>query len=124
MASFWYCSAVIMVFMASPLLALPSVPNPKPSSPFQELSPEIAPLLPSTGDKIPSATGSSIPTIPSNPSPPNPDDFEALGPDSSALSPFGLPGSFAPPNSLPCYSNWLLLLLNGLALLTFSMHLH
>lgn len=108
--------------MASPLLALPSVPNPQPSSPFQELSPEIAPLLPSTGGKIPSATG-SIPTIPSNPSPPNPDEFEAPGPDSSALSPFGLPGSFAAPKSLLCYSNWLLLL-TGLAILAFSLHLH
>ncbi|XP_022138732.1 classical arabinogalactan protein 25 [Momordica charantia] len=142
MASFWYCSALIMAFMASTLLALPSdslhnpksstiisaspslftTNSPQPISPFQELSPEIAPLLPSPGGNIPSATG-SIPTIPSNPSPPNPDEFEAPAPDPSALSPFGLPGSFAPPTALPWYSNSLLLLA-GSALFLFSLPLH
>ncbi|XP_022958905.1 classical arabinogalactan protein 25-like [Cucurbita moschata] len=122
MASFWYCAAVIMALMASPLLALPSLPNPKLSSSFQELSPDIAPLLPSSGGSIPSASG-SIPTIPSNPSPPNPDEFEAPGPDSSALSPLGLPGSFAAPKPLPPYSNSLLLL-TALSLHAFYLHLH
>ncbi|KAG7026286.1 hypothetical protein SDJN02_12787, partial [Cucurbita argyrosperma subsp. argyrosperma] len=125
MACFWYCSALITAFLATPLLALPFLTSTTTSSPFQELSPEIAPLLPSTGDQIPSATG-SIPTIPSNPSPPNPDEFEAPAPDPSALSPFGLPASFAAPKPpLPCSSNALLLLSALLAALhAFSLLLH
>ncbi|RDX89197.1 hypothetical protein CR513_29105, partial [Mucuna pruriens] len=96
---------IIMAFMPSPLLSSYSQPSPKvptlssspatltdppPSSlsPFQELSPDIAPLLPSPGGVLPTPTGSDIPTIPSNPSPPNPDDIIAPGP-LSAFSPFG-----------------------------------
>ncbi|KAG4945822.1 hypothetical protein JHK87_041829 [Glycine soja] len=110
-----------MAFMPSPLLSsysqepIPKVPTlssspatltdppPSPSSlsPFQELSPDIAPLLPSPGGVLPTpAAGSDIPTIPSNPSPPNPDDIIAPGP-LSAFSPFGSPlSSNAPTTSL------------------------
>ncbi|XWS39075.1 hypothetical protein CRYUN_Cryun18bG0019000 [Craigia yunnanensis] len=88
--------------MASPLLSLASsqlssdTPTISASpismsdpalSPFQELSPDIAPLLPSPGGVVPT-TGSSMPTIPSSPSPPNPDDLMAAGPG-SAFPPFG-----------------------------------
>ncbi|KAK7303169.1 hypothetical protein RJT34_14071 [Clitoria ternatea] len=93
---------IIMAFMPSPMLSsysqqvptLSSSPatltDPPPSSlsPFQDLSPDIAPLLPSPGGVLPTPSGSDIPTIPSNPSPPNPDDIIAPGP-LSALSPFG-----------------------------------
>ncbi|ESW19850.1 hypothetical protein PHAVU_006G160600 [Phaseolus vulgaris] len=96
---------IILTFMPSPLHSSYSQPVPKlptlssspatltdppPSSlsPFQELSPDIAPLLPSPGGLLPTPTGSDIPTIPSNPSPPNPDDEIAPGP-LSAFSPFG-----------------------------------
>ncbi|WRX20257.1 hypothetical protein QQP08_012744 [Theobroma cacao] len=93
--------------MASPLLSLASsqlssdIPtvsaspvsmSDPPLAPFQELSPDIAPLFPSPGGVVPT-TGSSMPTIPSSPSPPNPDDVMAAGPDSAAFPPFGsLPG--------------------------------
>ncbi|XVF62673.1 hypothetical protein PTKIN_Ptkin09bG0027200 [Pterospermum kingtungense] len=99
-----------MSFMASPLLSLtssqltssdtpptttttaisasPVSMSDPPLSPFTELSPDIAPLLPSPGGAVP-ATGSSMPTIPSTPSPPNPDDdLLAPGPG-SAFPPFG-----------------------------------
>lgn len=99
---------IIMVFMPSPILSsysqsdpipeLPTLPttssatktDPSPSSisPFQNLSPEIAPLLPSPGGALPTPTGSDIPTIPSNPSPPNPDDVIAPGPF-YAFAPYG-----------------------------------
>ncbi|XP_059434590.1 classical arabinogalactan protein 25 [Corylus avellana] len=119
MASFWFHLALIMAFMASPLLSLSSqinskastiaatpsfLTNPPPLSPFQELSPDIAPLLPSPGGVVP-PTGSSIPTIPSSPSPPNPDELVAPGPD-SAFSPLGsLPASSASPKILVSYLN-------------------
>ncbi|KAK7359646.1 hypothetical protein VNO77_01608 [Canavalia gladiata] len=108
---------IIMAFMPSPLLSSylqpsPKVPTlssspatltdppPSPLSPFQALSPDIAPLLPSPGGVLPTPTGSDIPIIPSNPSPPNPDDIIAPGP-LSALSPFGsMPGSSGAPRSL------------------------
>ncbi|XP_022723112.1 classical arabinogalactan protein 25-like [Durio zibethinus] len=103
MASYWFLLLLlIMSFMASPLPSLTSsqissdtptisaspvsMSNP-PLSPFQELSPDIVPLLPSPGEVVPT-TGSSMPTIPSTPSPPNPDDLMAAGPG-SAFSPFG-----------------------------------
>ncbi|XVF28422.1 hypothetical protein REPUB_Repub15cG0028100 [Reevesia pubescens] len=106
MASFWFLlQLIIMSFMALPLLSLASSSSDTPTisaspvsmsdpplSPFQELSPDIAPLLPSPGGVVPT-TGSSIPTIPSTPSPPNPDDFMAAGPG-SAFPPLGsLPAS-------------------------------
>ncbi|XVF38625.1 hypothetical protein REPUB_Repub20aG0118500 [Reevesia pubescens] len=100
-----------MSFMALPLLSLASsqlssntptisaspvsISDP-PLSPFLELSPDIAPLLPSPGGVVPT-TGSSMPTIPSNPSPPNPDDLMAAGPG-SAFPPFeSLPASSTSP---------------------------
>ncbi|KAE9591412.1 hypothetical protein Lalb_Chr20g0118191 [Lupinus albus] len=70
-------------------------PSPYTLSPFQELSPDIAPLFPSSpGDVLPTPGGSEIPTIPSNPSS-NPDDMVAPGP-LSAFSPFGSMSSNAP----------------------------
>ncbi|XP_062150349.1 classical arabinogalactan protein 25 [Alnus glutinosa] len=119
MASFWFHLALIMAFMASPLLSLSSqinskayaiaatpsfLTNPPPLSPFQELSPDILPLLPSPGGAVP-PTGFSMPTIPSSPSPPNPDELVAPGPD-SAFSPLGsLPASAAAPKVLVSYLN-------------------
>ncbi|XP_012568131.1 uncharacterized protein [Cicer arietinum] len=100
---------IILVFMPSPLLSsyssqsqpIPKVPtlssspatltDPSQSSslsPFQDLSPDISPLLPSPGDALPTPAGSDIPTIPSNPSPPNPDDVIASGPF-NAFAPYG-----------------------------------
>ncbi|KAG2727240.1 hypothetical protein I3843_01G145100 [Carya illinoinensis] len=121
MASFWFHLLLIMAFMASPLLSLSSQFDSKastisatpsflasplpPLSPFQELSPDIAPLLPSPGGVVPTSTGSSVPTIPSSPSPPNPDVLAAAGPD-SAFSPLGsLPASSAAPKILVSYLN-------------------
>ncbi|GMY27640.1 classical arabinogalactan protein 26-like [Fagus crenata] len=110
-----------MAFMASPLLSLSPQLNSDASSisatpPFltspplsrstlQELSPDIAPLLPSPGGAVPTPTGSSIPTIPSSPSPPNPDDLGAPGPD-SAFPPYeSFPASSAASKILVSYSN-------------------
>ncbi|KAM7488215.1 hypothetical protein LguiB_025699 [Lonicera macranthoides] len=105
---------LIIALMASPSLSLSSQPRLKleipttisaapailptpPPSPYKELSPDIIPLLPSPGGKVPSSTISSVPTIPSNPSPPNPDETVVFGPE-SAFSPFGsLPVSAAMP---------------------------
>ncbi|KAI5650662.1 hypothetical protein M9H77_36667 [Catharanthus roseus] len=75
--------------------------NPPHESPFTQLSPDIAPLLPSPGGVVPSPTGSSIPTIPSTPSPPNPDGFVGVGPD-SAFAPLG---SFLPDSSAVRFSS-------------------
>ncbi|CAA0839920.1 Unknown protein [Striga hermonthica] len=59
-----------------------------PDFPYTELSPEIAPLLPTQG-------GPAIPTIPSTRSP-NPDTIAAVGPDTAAFPPTGpLEGSSA-----------------------------
>ncbi|XP_012827954.1 PREDICTED: classical arabinogalactan protein 26-like [Erythranthe guttata] len=61
------------------------LPDP-PTSPYiQELSPDIAPLLPSSGGPTRSSTGSSMPTIPSTRTP-NPDTVSSIGPD-TALAP-------------------------------------
>ncbi|XVF66292.1 hypothetical protein PTKIN_Ptkin10aG0023500 [Pterospermum kingtungense] len=78
--------------------AIPASPvsmSDPPLSPFQQLSPDIAPLFPSPGGVVPTSTGSSMPTIPSSPSPPNPDDSMAAGPG-SAFPPFeSLPPSIS-----------------------------
>ncbi|XP_050219530.1 classical arabinogalactan protein 25 [Mercurialis annua] len=121
MASFWFFIASLLItfplFSSSSAALLNSDSLPL-SDPFEELSPDIAPLLPSPGETLPSPAVSSLPTISSTPSPPNPDDddhWAALGPD-SAFSPF--PASCASPQSLVnssvfvgCISYWLLLLL-------------
>ncbi|KAB1214062.1 hypothetical protein CJ030_MR5G017325 [Morella rubra] len=121
MASFWFPLVLIMAFMASPLLSVSSPLNPKastisatpsfltnpslPLSPYQELSPDISPLLPSPGGAVPTPIGSSVPTIPSSLSPPNPDALGAPGPD-SAFSPFGsLPASSAASEVLVSFLN-------------------
>ncbi|XP_011034236.1 PREDICTED: classical arabinogalactan protein 27 [Populus euphratica] len=115
MASFWFLTVLIVPLVIFPLPSsstqLNSKTSPYPTStspafltnfppipPFQELSPDIAPLLPSPGGVLPSPT-SSVPTIPSTPSPPNPDEVVASGPD-SAFSPLGalLASSAAPRN--------------------------
>ncbi|KAJ6688991.1 hypothetical protein OIU85_005414 [Salix viminalis] len=84
---------------AYPISTFLTITNSPPIPPFQELSPDIAPLLPSPGGELPSPATSSIPTIPSSPSPPNPDEAVASGPD-SAFSPLGalLASSAAPRN--------------------------
>ncbi|KAK4348884.1 hypothetical protein RND71_031639 [Anisodus tanguticus] len=74
-------------------LANPPVPV---ASPFSEISPDIAPLLPSSGGVVPPT--SSVPTIPSNPTK-NPDDMMyPIGPDSAALA----PSAFSPISSAVC----------------------
>ncbi|KDP40031.1 hypothetical protein JCGZ_02029 [Jatropha curcas] len=98
-------SLIIFPFLSSStrlnsLQASSTIPTSLTNSPFQELSPEIAPLLPSPGGVLPSPAISSLPTIPSTPSPPNPDALPAPGPG-SALSPLAsLPASSAAPHSL------------------------
>ncbi|XP_010524766.1 PREDICTED: classical arabinogalactan protein 25-like [Tarenaya hassleriana] len=72
--------------------AIPSSPT---ISPFEQLSPEIAPLLPSPGGAHPSADGSSaVPTIPSSPSPPDP-DTDLADPD-PAFAPAASPPASSP----------------------------
>ncbi|CAN4092481.1 unnamed protein product [Withania somnifera] len=74
-------------------LANPPVPV---ASPFSDISPDIAPLLPSSGGVVPPV--SSVPTIPSNPSK-NPDDMiYPIDPDSAALA----PSAFSPVSSAVC----------------------
>ncbi|KAM6566011.1 hypothetical protein CsatA_025139 [Cannabis sativa] len=100
-SSFWFHLVLIIlmsifsVSYSSQLNTQPSTLVPSPSSfssnqppSFQQLSPDITPLLPSPGGVLPTPTVSSVPTIPSNPSPPNPDELAATaaGP---AFSPFG-----------------------------------
>ncbi|KAI9128773.1 hypothetical protein K1719_000256 [Acacia pycnantha] len=89
-----------LLFISFILLTF-SLLSPSSSSTFTELSPDIAPLLPSPGGVLPTPTaGSDIPTIPSSPSPPNPDgDLTAATGPLSALSPSGpvQPASKAPP---------------------------
>ncbi|XP_018443965.2 classical arabinogalactan protein 25 [Raphanus sativus] len=78
--------------------SLPSTPT---ISPFQELSPEIAPLLPSPGDALPSGAGAD--TIPSSPSPPDPDTSYGSSYPDPAFAPFASPpvSSPAPPSYPP-----------------------
>ncbi|XP_021905030.1 classical arabinogalactan protein 27 [Carica papaya] len=137
MASFWFLLLLIIImFMpSSPSPSLPSSSELISSSssktatnvlsefstdfpPYQVLSPDIAPLLPSPGGIVPT-TGSTIPTIPSSPSPPNPDAFDSsLVPD-SAPSPFSLPDSLAvkvnPAGflNLAVFAGWVMLLRNA-----------
>ncbi|XP_030473838.2 classical arabinogalactan protein 26-like [Syzygium oleosum] len=113
MVSPWLVSSAIIVSLAAlPSHSLPSGLGPAtlpataiPSSPalsseplvppFQELSPDIAPLLPSPGGSAPASGGSSsMPTIPSTPSPPNPDD-DPLGLDSAVAPESSFMASFA-----------------------------
>ncbi|XP_050203812.1 classical arabinogalactan protein 26 [Mercurialis annua] len=82
---------------------LPESPLSSPS-PTQALSPDIQPILPTTGGaSVPSPADSSLPTIPANPSPPNPDVFypEAPGPE-DGISPSGS----LPVASAVCLSSW------------------
>ncbi|CAN8255900.1 unnamed protein product [Cochlearia groenlandica] len=70
-------------------------------SPYQELSPEIAPLLPSPGDSLPYGDGAG--TIPSSPSPPDPHTDSDGYPDPVAFAPFASPpvSSLSPPPPPP-----------------------
>ncbi|XP_009789541.1 classical arabinogalactan protein 25-like [Nicotiana sylvestris] len=81
---------------ATPVEFIANPPVEVASSPFSEISPDIAPLLPSPGGVVPPASSvSSVPTIPSNPSK-NPDDeMFPIGPDSAALA----PSAFSPVSS-------------------------
>ncbi|KAL8105265.1 hypothetical protein AgCh_029164 [Apium graveolens] len=96
----------VMVFMTSTTFSLsshplrletiaaaPAVLPTTPLTPSTVLPPDIAPLLPSSGGLVPSAS-SSIPTIPSNPSQ-NPDEVAAFGPDSAIAPSAPLPESSA-----------------------------
>ncbi|KAF3653749.1 hypothetical protein FXO38_15496 [Capsicum annuum] len=83
-------SSTPVEFLANPPLPVPA------ASPFTEISPDIAPLLPSSGGVVPPV--SSVPTIPSNPSK-NPDDMMyPIDPDSAALA----PSAFSPVSSAVC----------------------
>ncbi|KAI6683942.1 hypothetical protein NL676_029855 [Syzygium grande] len=104
----WLVSSAIIVSLAalpshslpSGLLGTPATPPALSSEPlvppFQELSPDIAPLLPSPGGAAPASSGGSpsMPTIPSSPSPPNPDD-DPLGLDSAVAPESSFMASFA-----------------------------
>ncbi|KFK27520.1 hypothetical protein AALP_AA8G393900 [Arabis alpina] len=84
---------IIIIFFFSLSSSLPSSPT---ISPFDQISPEIAPLLPSPGGAdLPSGSG----TIPSSPSPPDPDTSDDSFPDPLAFAPFASPpvSSPAPP---------------------------
>ncbi|KAL1195630.1 Classical arabinogalactan protein 25 [Cardamine amara subsp. amara] len=102
---------IIIIFFIS--LSSSSISSSLPSSPtispFQQLSPEIAPLLPSPGDALPSDDGTG--TIPSSPSPPDPDTNDGSYPDPVAFAPFASPpvSSPAPPPSHPPPAGVLLL---------------
>ncbi|XP_062105021.1 classical arabinogalactan protein 26-like [Humulus lupulus] len=127
-SSFWFHLVLIMaIFSVSPMLSHssqlssqpstllpspPSFPSNQPSS-FQQLSPDITPLLPSPGGILPTPTVSSVPTIPSNPSPPNPDELAATaaGPAFSPFGPMpvstaGATATFAWPPSLAAFSGF------------------
>ncbi|KAL6581857.1 hypothetical protein OROMI_005871 [Orobanche minor] len=97
MAYFHFLAAPIIIIIALPILTLPShqqsletstisaAPALLPVLPYTELSPDIAPLLPSPGGPALSA----MPTIPSSRSP-NPDTIASVGPE-SAFAPTGGP---------------------------------
>ncbi|ESQ41874.1 hypothetical protein EUTSA_v10015003mg [Eutrema salsugineum] len=87
------------ISLCSPSSLSSSLPSSQTISPFQQLSPEIAPLLPSPGDNLPSDDGAG--TIPSSPSPPDPDtNGDSSHPDPLAFAPFASPpvSSTAPPS--------------------------
>ncbi|CAH8271533.1 unnamed protein product [Arabidopsis lyrata] len=89
---------IIFIFIS---LSFPCLSSSPTISSFQELSPEIAPLLPSPGDALPSDDGSG--TIPSSPSPPDPDTNDGSYPDPLAFAPFASPpfSSPSPPSHPP-----------------------
>lgn len=89
---------IIFIFIS---LSFPCLSSSPTISSFQELSPEIAPLLPSPGDALPSDDGSG--TIPSSPSPPDPDTNDGSYPDPLAFAPFASPpfSSLSPPSHPP-----------------------
>ncbi|KAG7551142.1 hypothetical protein ISN45_Aa06g018430 [Arabidopsis thaliana x Arabidopsis arenosa] len=88
----------IFIFIS---LSFPCLSSSPTISSFQQLSPEIAPLLPSPGDALPSDDGSG--TIPSSPSPPDPDTNDGSYPDPLAFAPFASPpvSSPSPPSHPP-----------------------
>ncbi|CAN0826238.1 hypothetical protein LINGRAPRIM_LOCUS2204 [Linum grandiflorum] len=75
--------------------------NSPPLSSYQQLSPDIAPLLPTPGGKLPSPSVTSIPNIPSNPSFQFPDELTASAP---AFPPMAM-GSDPPPLSSASHHN-------------------
>ncbi|KAG7555734.1 hypothetical protein ISN44_As11g018410 [Arabidopsis suecica] len=89
---------IIFIFIS---LSFPCLSSSPTISSFQQLSPEIAPLLPSPGDALPSDDGSG--TIPSSPSPPDPDTNDGSYPDPLAFAPFASPpfSSPSPPSHPP-----------------------
>ncbi|XP_010420649.1 PREDICTED: classical arabinogalactan protein 25-like [Camelina sativa] len=91
---------IFLISLSSPCLSSSLLSSPT-ISPFQQLSPDIAPLLPSPGDSLPSDDGGG--TIPASPSPPDPDTNDGSYPDPLAFAPFASPpvSSPAPPSSHP-----------------------
>ncbi|XP_010454122.1 PREDICTED: classical arabinogalactan protein 25-like [Camelina sativa] len=91
---------IFMISLSSPCLSS-SLPSSPTISPFQQLSPDIAPLLPSPGDSLPSDDGGG--TIPASPSPPDPDTNDGYYPDPLAFSPLASPPVSSPalPSSHP-----------------------
>ncbi|GER50138.1 hydroxyproline-rich glycoprotein [Striga asiatica] len=67
--------------METKIASISASPALLPDFPYTELSPEIAPLLPTQG-------GPASPTIPSTRSP-NPDTITTVGPDKAAFPPTG-----------------------------------
>ncbi|KAF8094566.1 hypothetical protein N665_0359s0010 [Sinapis alba] len=93
---------IILFISLSSLSSLSStLPSTPTISPFQELSPEIAPLLPSPRDALPSGNGAG--TIPSSPSPPDPETSDGSSYPDPAFAPFASPpvSSPAPPSHPP-----------------------
>ncbi|EOA19299.1 hypothetical protein CARUB_v10002269mg [Capsella rubella] len=85
---------IIFISLSSPCLSSNFLPSSPTISPFQQLSPEIAPLLPSPGDSLPSDDGGG--TIPSSPSPPDPHTDDGSFPDPLAFAPFASPPVSSP----------------------------
>ncbi|XP_047962010.1 classical arabinogalactan protein 26-like [Salvia hispanica] len=85
-------------FLAAAITTTFIVSSTSALSPYTELPPDIAPLLPSTGARgATPPTGAVEPTIPSTHSPPNPDITGSTGLD-TAFGPSGpLQDSFAVP---------------------------
>ncbi|CAA7061902.1 unnamed protein product [Microthlaspi erraticum] len=89
---------IVFIFLSSPAFLSSLTSSPTISS-LQQLSPEIAPLLPSPGKALPSDDGAG--TIPSSPSPPDPDPSDDSSyPDPLAFAPLASPpvSSPAPPS--------------------------
>ncbi|CAN1191452.1 hypothetical protein LINPERPRIM_LOCUS42093 [Linum perenne] len=93
-------------------------------SSYQQLSPDIAPLLPTPGRNLPTPSVNSIPTIPSNPSfQYHPDELDAQGPTGPAFPPMAMGSPDLPPASSASHHNCFPLLPPALLLFLSSIHI-